>query len=180
MASLFGHTAAALTIGKLSPYRAKRKLFWFLLCLISILPDFDVIAFGFGIPYSSQWGHRGFTHSYVFAFCVALSFTLLAYREVRAFSKPWLVLLGSFFVAGASHPQLDALTNGGLGVAFYWPFDLDRYFHHYRPIEVSPIGITEFFSAWGLEVLKSEFLFILLPCLFFLMIQYLCRKLLTR
>ncbi|MBI3554862.1 MAG: metal-dependent hydrolase [Deltaproteobacteria bacterium] len=180
MASLFGHTAAALTVGKLSPYSSKRKLFWLLLCLVSVLPDFDVVAFVFHIPYSSQWGHRGFTHSYLFALVVALLVTTLAFRQIRLFSKDWFVVLASFFAAGASHPQLDALTNGGLGVALYWPFDLGRYFHHYRPIEVSPIGITQFFSAWGLEVLQSEFVFILLPCLFLLSIQYLCKKTLSR
>ncbi|WP_374693704.1 metal-dependent hydrolase [Microbulbifer sp. TB1203] len=27
---------------------------------LSVLPDLDVVAFKFGIPYESQWGHRGF------------------------------------------------------------------------------------------------------------------------
>ena len=180
MASLFGHTAAALTIGKLSPTKSKRRLFWILLCVVSILPDIDVITFAFGIPYSSQWGHRGFTHSYVAAFAVALAVTCVAFREARPFSKAWYLLLGTFFVAGASHPHLDAFTNGGLGVAFYWPFDIDRYFHAYRPIEVSPIGVTQFFSQWGLDVLASEFIYIALPCLILITIQFLCKKLLKR
>ncbi len=33
----------------------------------SVLPDIDVLAFHFGIPYASEFGHRGFTHSIFFA-----------------------------------------------------------------------------------------------------------------
>ncbi len=52
--------------------------------------------------------------------------------------------------------MLDATTNGGLGIAFFSPFDLDRYFLPWRPLQVSPIGLGAFFSDWGWEVIKSE------------------------
>jgi inner membrane protein len=57
---------------------------------------------------------------------------------------------------------LDALTNGGLGVALAWPFDDKRFFFPWRPIEVSPIG-AGFFSARGLAVIGSELLRVVLP-----------------
>jgi inner membrane protein len=38
----------------------------------AILPDFDSLAFKFGIPYSLQWGHRGFTHSIAFAIFITI------------------------------------------------------------------------------------------------------------
>ena len=46
------------------------KLF-ILAAICSIIPDVDVIAFKFDIPYESQWGHRGFTHSLVLALSLA-------------------------------------------------------------------------------------------------------------
>jgi len=55
------------------------------------------------------------------------------------------------------------MTDGGLGVAFFSPFNNDRYFLTWRPIRVSPIGIGRFFSDRGLAVLQSELLWIWLP-----------------
>jgi inner membrane protein len=51
------------------------------------------------------------------------------------------------FLATASHGVLDAMTDGGLGVAFFSPFDNRRYFLPWRPIVVSPISIARFFSG---------------------------------
>jgi membrane-bound metal-dependent hydrolase YbcI (DUF457 family) len=57
----------------------------------------------------------------------------------------------------ASHGVLDAMTDGGLGIAFFAPFDNTRYFFPFRPVKVSPIGLS-FFSARGLDVIWSELL----------------------
>ena len=63
----------------------------------------------------------------------------------------------------ASHGALDAMTDGGLGVAFFAPFSGERYFFPFRPIVVSPIGLGGFFSEWGVAVIKSELLWVWLP-----------------
>jgi inner membrane protein len=55
------------------------------------------------------------------------------------------------------------MTDGGLGIAFFSPFDRTRYFLPWRPIRVSPIGVASFFSRWGLEVLASELVYVWLP-----------------
>src|SRR5215475_10704893 len=55
------------------------------------------------------------------------------------------------------------MTDGGSGVAFISPFNNDRYFFPRRPIRVSPIGVSRFFTERGLEVLASELLWIWLP-----------------
>lgn len=126
-----------------------------------MIPDFDVIGFRFGIHYSDFWGHRGFTHSLVFAAILAGLITT-ALRRVR--SEVSLVFLFAYlFVTTASHGLLDAMTNGGLGVAFFSPFDTRRYFLAWRPIRVSPIGIARFFSARGAAILRNEMLWIWLP-----------------
>ena len=130
-----------------------------ILCVcLSILPDADVIAFGFGIPYQSQWGHRGFTHSLVFALFTGMICSLF-FREKKK-SVFVLTSLSTF-----SHPLFDMLTNGGLGVALWWPFDTGRYFFPWRPVEVSPIGVKNFIGWRGAQVLASEILILWLPLL---------------
>jgi inner membrane protein len=61
------------------------------------------------------------------------------------------------------------MTTGGLGVAFFSPFENSRYFLPYRPIKVSPMGFQKFFSEWGLEVIKSEIIWIGIPLLVLLL-----------
>ncbi len=73
----------------------------------------------------------------------------------------WLVLA----LAAASHGLLDALTNGGRGVAFFAPFVDTRWHFPVQPIEVSPIGVWSFFSRRGFEVLTNEVVWLWVPCL---------------
>jgi membrane-bound metal-dependent hydrolase YbcI (DUF457 family) len=87
-----------------------------------MLPDIDVLGFWFGIHYGDFWGHRGFTHSLFFAgVIVTLALVAGLPRALSGLSRGWLWLY--FFLATASHGILDAMTNGGLGVAFFSPFD---------------------------------------------------------
>ena len=148
-------------MGKLSrhPVLDRRALFFGALC--AVLPDLDVVGFGYGVQYGDLWGHRGLTHSLLFA--ALLSGTLVGVwyrqRDAKVAAMLWLY----FFLATASHGLLDALTNGGLGVAFLSPFDTTRYFFGFRPIAVSPIGVSEFFTAYGAQVLASEARWIWMP-----------------
>jgi inner membrane protein len=121
-----------------------------------------VIGFRFGVPYGDFWGHRGFTHSLVFAALIAVAVTSVVFRRgVPNLSQYSLALY--LFLATASHGVLDAMTNGGLGVAFLSPFDNTRYFFPWRPIRVSPIAMGRFFGARGYLILQSELLWIWLP-----------------
>jgi inner membrane protein len=72
------------------------------------------------------------------------------------------------FLATVSHPLLDMCTNGGLGVALYWPYSNERVFFDFRPIAVSPIGVSRFFTERGFAVMKSEFLWVWLPSIILL------------
>ena len=89
--------------------------------LCSALPDMDVVGFSFGVRYGDFWGHRGFTHSLVFAALLALLLAALPiFREPSQLppaAHPRLRIMLYLFVATASHGFLDAMTNGGLGVA---------------------------------------------------------------
>lgn len=125
--------------------------------VFAMLPDADVIGFGMGIDYADSWGHRGATHSLLFAAASAL----LAIALIR---PQHYVMAGLFlFVSMASHGLLDTLTNGGLGAALFWPWDETRHFAPLTPIAVSPIGISDFISARGMKVLQSEAIWIWTP-----------------
>jgi inner membrane protein len=71
---------------------------------------------------------------------------------------------------------LDALTTGGKGVALLSPFDNTRYFFPWKVIKVSPIGISKFFSEWGMRVVISELKWIGIPSLIFIIGVKLLKK----
>jgi inner membrane protein len=161
MASAFSHAIVALAMGK--AFRNK-ELSWrelLLGALCSVVPDLDVIGFFFGVQYGDLWGHRGLTHSVAFAALLAGSLVALWYRSKPAVTMTGLLIY--FFLCTASHGVLDAMTNGGLGVAFFSPFDTTRYFFPVRPVLVSPIGVSEFFSSYGGQILASEAIWIWVP-----------------
>ena len=175
MASAFTHAFAAFAIGKstLKKYSTKIAV---LGMICAIFPDVDVLSFHYGIPYGSFWGHLGFIHSILFALLFSLIITSLFFRSEKTFSKTWFTLLTFFFIATVSHGVLDALTNGGLGVAFFSPFDNTRYFFPWHPVQVSPVNVHSFFSEWGIRVLKSEIVYIWIPSILLMMASLLIRK----
>ena len=80
------------------------------------------------------------------------------------------------FLSTLSHGFFDAMTSGGEGVGFFVPFDNNRYFFDFRAIKVSPIGISRFFSYWGIKVLFSEIKYIIFPCFLILVVRFLPLK----
>ena len=164
--------------------------------IAAVLPDADVLAFALHIPYADAFGHRGASHSLLFALVLAVLAAVLAFFGSRrpwsappcqpslaspghaypsvGRGRPWsaglcqprlasTVQAAAFvFVCAASHPLLDALTSGGLGVALAWPWSEHRFFAPWRPIRVSPFA-PQFFSARGLATLLSELRWVWLP-----------------
>jgi inner membrane protein len=173
MASVFTHAFVAAAMGAVYKGWPLPARFWLLSAACAVLPDADVIAFFFGIPYGDTFGHRGFTHSLAFALLLGVAVVLLFFRGAK--NKGGLVAY--FSLVTASHAALDALTNGGLGVAFFAPFDRARYFFPWRPVVVSPIGVGSFFSEWGLAVILSELVWVWLPSLLFVGVVLTLRRL---
>ena len=160
--------------------------------IAAMLPDADVLAFALHIPYADAFGHRGASHSLLFACVLAAVAAVLAFFGSRrpwsihrssGSRRPWSAVLcqprlaptkaGStvastlqtavfVFVCAASHPLLDAMTSGGLGVALAWPWSEQRFFAPWRPIRVSPFA-PQFFSARGVATLLSELRWVWLP-----------------
>jgi inner membrane protein len=140
--------------------------------IASVVPDFDVVAFRFGIAYSHAAGHRGFTHS--IAFALALGFLALLFADRFKASRP--AAFAFILVAALSHSLLDMLTNGGLGVALLWPVSEGRFFFPVQPIEVSPLSISRVFGEAGARVFTSELLWVWLPSLAVLCLLRLVRR----
>jgi len=166
----FGHPAPIVALGAALGFtRFPVRLFWVAVGC-TMLPDLDVIGFWNGVAYGSQFGHRGFSHSLLFALlCGGLAW--LAAPLLRC--RRWLALV-IVFAAGASHILLDAMTDGGKGVAALWPFSEERFFlpDALRRIRVAPMKASAlvtahfpFLSARGIAVFRSELLWIWLPCL---------------
>ena len=155
MASV-GHVAIGMAAARL--YRPARPPRWRSMAwwsVLSLLPDVDVIGFSLGVQYGDPWGHRGATHSLTFAIAVGLAFGLAA----RRFNRP---LVRTAVVASAvlaSHALFDTMTDGGLGCALLWPFNLTRYFAPWRPIPVAPIGRAFLSPTSGFIVLTELVLF---------------------
>lgn len=176
MASAFAHAALGATLGKLFLPEQRHRPYWLAAAACAALPDVDALGYRLGIPYDSLWGHRGLTHSLLAAASVAAVGVLLS-RLVQRAGRPAAGRLGLLlFLATASHGVLDAMTTGGLGVAFFSPWHLERYFFPLRPIRVSPLSIRGFFGSRGLLVLASEAIWVGLPCLLLLLGQRAVQK----
>jgi inner membrane protein len=177
MPTIFSHAIFSTALGAAYAPRQMPARFWVWAGLCSVLPDLDVIAFAFGVPYRSIWGHRGFTHSLLFAILAGWAIAWWGFRDDdRTMMNRSRASLAIFFsLAVASHLAFDSLTNGGLGVALFAPFDSTRYFAPWRPIRVSPIG-ADFFSLRGLLVLASEAIWVWLPALAILLVSRLFHR----
>ena len=148
MASI-GHIALGVAASR---HTGKRNVYALLiLSTISYLPDLDVIGYWLGIPYEAPFGHRGATHSLFVALILGTVFGFVGrifQVSFRRFAVISIVLL-------ASHGILDAMTTGGLGIEFFWPFSTARYFLPIRFIPVSKMGL-HFWDPYQLRVFAIE------------------------
>ncbi len=161
MPTIFTHAVVPLAIGLgLGRAKVSRRLLA-AGAFASICPDFDVVAFKLGIAYADAFGHRGASHSLMFAVLLGL-IALLGAPRLQASRG---MAFGFVALATVSHPLLDMFTNGGLGVALFWPWSEQRWFFPWQVIEVSPIGVRRVLSERGLVVIWSELCWVWLPAL---------------
>ena len=80
MASIFGHGVLGFTLTKII---GKQNLKWLMFVAVfsTILLEFDIVAFKFGMPNEHPLGHRGFSYSILFRFNLGSSF------DVHTWSK---------------------------------------------------------------------------------------------
>jgi inner membrane protein len=169
--SVLGFVATRILTGE------KVSLRFVLLSVICpAIPDIDVLAFHFGIPYEHFFGHRGFFHSPFFALVVSLLVVALFFRGGRRWSGRRLFLLAWFFVLTASNGFLDAFTHGGLGVAFLSPLSNHRYLFSWTPIQAAPFG----FAEQKIQAMADEFIWILFPTLLVWLVVWVCRNIFVK
>jgi inner membrane protein len=172
MPTIYTHGIVGLGMGKMFTSRKLPWLFWALAFLLPMVPDLDCFS---SAPYGSIWGHRGFSHSLLFALAAAVVTAALTFRR---FAISFWDLWGFFFVITASHGVLDAFTNGGFGIPFFWPIDNTRY-GLWGPIQVSDIGfeIPNFRTS---RTVYTELLYVWLPTGALVLLVWLARWLRAR
>lgn len=154
MATIYTHAVVGLGLARLYATRPMPWLYWGLAAFLPIIPDLDSFS---GYTYGSPWGHRGITHSFVFALWLGFFTASLTFRYFKA--NLWgLTLL--FFAVTASHGVLDALTRGGASIPFFWPADA-RY-GNWGPIPVADIGF-EWPDPRTSRAVRAELLRVWLP-----------------
>jgi inner membrane protein len=176
MPSAFGHAIFAASLSPFRPYHGKLLPTLLISMTCATIPDLDVIGFDFGIRYSDMMGHRGFTHSLLFALLTGMIVTRLFFKEESNTNVAFFTNSMFYFLCTASHGVLDAMTDGGLGVGFFIPFSNERHFFSFRPIPVSSLNISSFFSETGWRILKQELLFVGIISGFLVMAGYFWRK----
>ena len=175
MPTVFSHAIAGLAIATVIRSRSFFGHLALVGALCAAVPDLDVVTVRFGVPWGHVLGHRGITHSLTFAAALAAVLAVTLFRGPAWSGRRgglWLVL----FLATASHGVLDAMTTGGPGVAFFAPFDDTRYFLPWRPIPVSPMRVSSFFTRRGLDILEAEVFLIWLPAAAIVVVGALARR----
>jgi len=119
MASL-GHIAVGMAAARI--YRGEpgvQRVSWTAMLLwaaLSFLPDADVIGFGLGVRYEDPWGHRGVTHSLMFALALGTTLGLAA----PLFRRPTLRTAVTASLVLASHALSVAATEIVLFAPVVW------------------------------------------------------------
>jgi inner membrane protein len=156
MPTVLSHAAIGFVAGKIATETtASNGRILVASMALSALPDADALFISL-IPYNHPFGHRGFTHSLFFAAIIGLLVALLFSRVDWAPQHKFWFLALVFAVTTASHGFFDAMTDGGLGIAFFAPFNNARYFFPWRPIPVAPLSPGTLMSGRGLRVIQWE------------------------
>ena len=154
MCTIYTHAAAGLGIARLYTARPMSWPYWALAALLPIIPDLDVFSTA---AYGSTLGHRGITHSLLFALVLGI---VAASMTCRRLQTSWWSLAFLFFVVVASHGLLDAITRGGETIQFFWP--LQARYGNWGPIPVSDISV-ELPDPRYSRAVRSELLWVWLP-----------------
>lgn len=156
MASAFAHAAVGAALAPFAPRSVPVARAALVFAALAVAPDADIAGFFVGIDYGHALGHRGLSHSLPFALLAGMLAASCAFPRERLGSPAWWGLTTLASLAMASHGGLDALTDAGLGVGFWLPFDDTRHFFSFRPLATSPLSPVAFLSPRGAAILANE------------------------
>lgn len=172
MPTIITHAAVPLCLGLGLGKKAIPARLLFAGIVLAMVPDADVLAFKFGVAYGNAFGHRGFTHSLLFAFVVPI-LCLAGYRWFKTgLIRVWLFLTFSLL----SHSLLDSITTGGKGVGWLWPWSDERFFAPWQVIRVAPFALSRYLTPGGHAVIWSELQWVWLPGLLLAFMLFVVRK----
>jgi inner membrane protein len=154
MATIYSHAVVGMGLARLYAVRPMPWAYWGLAAVLPVIPDLDVFSTA---AYGSPLGHRGITHSLLFALLLS---TVAAGVTFRYFRVRWWSLTALFFAIIASHGLLDALTKGGADIPFFWP--LGGRYGNWGPIPVSDIAFDLPDPRYSRAV-RAELLWLWLP-----------------
>ena len=129
--------------------------------VLALAPDLDVLGRAFAVPHYAMLGHRGISHSLLFALALAC----LAVPLMPAGRRLWAVLF--LFAAAASHGLADMFTHGSKGIMLWWPLSDTRYGWPLQPIEASGILVRSIANGSLPGILLAELVWLVLPALLF-------------
>lgn len=176
MPSIFAHTVAgaALATAAFSPRPAPRRV-WIAAAILAAVPDVDAIGRPFGnlaieAPFG---GHRGFTHSVMFALVFG-AITTWGFFRAPEWSGLHRRLFLALALAIASHDVLDALSTIGNGVAFWAPFSWTHYEFVWQPL--GEIGPGPRGQERAFDIVANEVIWVGLPSLTVLALARVIRR----
>ncbi len=168
MATAYTHAVVGIGIAQFYTPQRRRWFYWGLAGILATFPDIDVLSTA---AYGTILGHRGITHTLIFALWVGFLVASLTFKPFQA--NLW-ALTAVFFLATASHGFLDALTRGGEAIPFFWPATEVRY-GNWGPIPVADIAI-ELPNPRRSRSIRSELVWICLPTVLIVVVLFAYRS----
>lgn len=162
-------THAALPLIAAWGLRAPRRLA-LAAAIVALAPDLDVAGRAFAIPHQALLGHRGISHSLLFALLLAL----LAWTAIARERPRWS--LAFLFAAAASHGLADMYTRGSKGIMLWWPLGEARYEWQFQPVEASGIFARSITGGSLPAILLAELLWLVLPAFLLAALYRLARR----
>ena len=164
---LFGAGASYILCQSQTKTHTQRFILLSVLC--QWLPDIDTLSYLFPIDQQYALGHRGFTHSGIFALALAFA-VMMNFLSLTPTHPPSVV--GAFYLV-FSHDTLPRafLTpwlSPPLVSPFFWPFTAERYLFSWQPLMNIPIQFSELFGLafWHAQWIECQFFGFLLTCLY--------------
>ncbi len=168
MATIYTHAVVGVGLARLCAGRPMPWTYWGLAALLPVVPDLDVFS---TYAYGSLLGHRGITHSLLFALLLS---GIAAIATARWFRVHWWSLMILFFLIVASHGLLDAMTKGGENIPFFWP--LGGRYGNWGPLPVSDIAFDLPDPRYS-RAIRAELLWVWLPTIVLVGLAMLYRRL---
>ena len=167
MPSWVAHAIAGIAVA--APFQTpdETRRFGITAALCTIVPDLDAIGRPFGYEdIELLGGHRGFTHSIVFAVLLGAAVAWGVFHGERSEGMR-LRLWICFTLVTLTHGLLDGLTTKG-GIMYFSPFTDARYSFAWKPLDSSRYARpTNVLGTIG-NLVRGEMTYVILPSMLFI------------